>query len=102
MNREDIIRMAQEAGVPMEYSFVADSTVWHLHPSFERFANLVAAAVKAEDREACAKICQAEGDEWYNAWNNWHMYDDTGREKILGMSDGAAICAELIRARGDK
>jgi len=44
MNHDDILRMAREAGVPMEYSFVANATVWHLHPSFERFANLVAAA----------------------------------------------------------
>ena len=45
MNRDDIIRMAREAGLVMyDYS----------HPSLDRFANLVAAA----EREACAKLCQ--------------------------------------------
>ena len=48
MNREDIIRMAQEAGWtgPEEnVTYVA---------MLERFANLVAAA----EREACAKLCE--------------------------------------------
>ena len=48
MNREDIIRMAQEAGWtgPEEnVTYVA---------MLERFANLVAAV----EREACAKLCE--------------------------------------------
>ena len=51
VSKDDIVRMAREAGVPMEYSFVSDATVWHLHPRFERFANLVADA----ERECIAK-----------------------------------------------
>ena len=88
MNYDNIIRMAREAG------FYSNPDV----AKFERFAALVAAA----EREACAKVCKAKDDEWYDAWNNWHMHDDTGREKILGMSCGAMECAEAIRARGDK
>ncbi len=45
MNREDIIRMAREAGL--------DPDLWNYTDAFERFAALVAAA----EREACAKIC---------------------------------------------
>lgn len=48
MTRDDIIRLAQEAGVPMEYSFNNGATVWDLHPSLERFATLVAAAAREE------------------------------------------------------
>jgi hypothetical protein len=44
MNREDIIRMAEEAGA-IHY--------WHLS-NLERFAALVASA----EREACAKECE--------------------------------------------
>ena len=62
MNRDDILRWAREAGVPMEYSFVANATVWHLHPSFERFANLVAAAAKVEEREAILGVVKAMHD----------------------------------------
>ena len=46
MTREDIIRMAQEAGLHM---YVNEAT--------EELANLVAAA----EREACAKVCERKG-----------------------------------------
>ena len=45
MNRDDIIRMAREAGL--------DPDLWNYTDAFERFAVLVAAA----EREACAKVC---------------------------------------------
>ena len=51
MNREDIIRMAREAGEAeglVEFVF---------HPVIERFAALVASA----EREACAKMCESIG-----------------------------------------
>lgn len=43
MTREEIIRMAREAGIGPVYG----------RESIERFANLVAAA----EREACARMC---------------------------------------------
>ncbi len=43
MDREDIIRMAREAGIGPVYGY----------ESIERFAALVA----AHEREACAKVC---------------------------------------------
>ena len=51
MKREDIIRMAREAGkdISQEHGLV---------PFLERFAKLVA----AEEREACAEAC--ESDDW--------------------------------------
>ncbi len=49
MNRDDIMRMAREAGLEEE---------WIIDPGsperFERFAALVSAA----EREACAKVCE--------------------------------------------
>jgi hypothetical protein len=48
MTREDIIRMAREAGL---------FTHKNVQPEIERFANLVAAASEAKEREACAKLC---------------------------------------------
>lgn len=50
MTREDIIRMAREAGL--------DPDLWNYTDAFERYAYLVAAA----EREACAKVC----DDWPN------------------------------------
>ena len=49
MNREDIIRMAREAG---EAEGMAEFV---FHPVIERFAALVASA----EREACAKMLEA-------------------------------------------
>jgi hypothetical protein len=51
MNRQDIIRMAREAGAV----FPADGS-YHRFESenLERFAALVASA----EREACAKVCE--------------------------------------------
>lgn len=57
MNRDDIIRMAREAGkvrLGVEYMPLE---------VFERFAHLVAAA----EREACAKACDKLGDEYADA-----------------------------------
>jgi hypothetical protein len=51
MNREDIIRMAREAGLPR---FGDTDEIFSL-PSVIRFANLVAAA----EREACALAAEA-------------------------------------------
>jgi hypothetical protein len=71
MKRDDIIRMAREAGWPGIYSKPLMSITMQ-EDDFLRFAALVAAA----EREACAKACEEPG------WNaaNW--------------------CAKAIRARG--
>jgi hypothetical protein len=55
MNRDDIIRMAQEACGEPAWSGGVEWT-WE---EVERFAHLVAAA----EREACAKVCDKIADE---------------------------------------
>jgi hypothetical protein len=62
MNRDDIIRMAREAGINVTEgnSFSDDMYISVLY----RFANLVAAA----EREACAKVCEAEGERVDASW----------------------------------
>ena len=72
MNKEDIIRMAQEAG------FRVNTTEAFLE-ELERFATLVASA----EREACAKVC----DE----------YDVAEDVNSCDTAEGIAIA---IRARG--
>ncbi len=54
MNRDDIVRMAREAGY--------GDTLADLHaPALEHFANLVAAT----EREACAKVVEQAGLDGY-------------------------------------
>ena len=55
LTKDDVIRMAREAGY-IGFQFTSITTL-------ERFANLVAAA----EREACAKVCE----EWlHGQWHN--------------------------------
>ena len=51
MDREEIIRMAREAGL----AYGSDEKPLG---SVTRFAALVAAAARAEENEACAKVCE--------------------------------------------
>ncbi|MFN7322897.1 MAG: hypothetical protein ACK5SP_01365 [bacterium] len=76
MNRDDIIRMAQEAGFEIEktlYGPVPCVDGRGIDDRLERFAALVA----EREREACAKAC----DGWMHANGN--------------------DCAAAIRARGE-
>ena len=52
---KDIIKLAREAGLHL---YVNDLTEEPYALVVERFANLVAAA----EREACAKVCEAQGE----------------------------------------
>ena len=83
MNRDDIMRLAQESGLWIvieqhccEYGYV--SPTLDCYPELERFAKLVAAS----EREACAKVCEElRGTKWVSI-------------------EASAECAEAIRARG--
>ena len=75
MTRDDIIRMAWEAG----FGFNGASS-----PAIERFAALVAAA----EREACALVCET-------LWNT-HTNAMATEEEAYGEK-----CAGAIRARGE-
>jgi len=109
MDREDIIRMAREAGL--------DPDLWNYTDAFERFAALVAAAerekvarwhigsgyttghgdtiedllvelewqVRESEREACAKVCEETTASWTQDLYN----------------SGCMDCAAAIRARGN-
>ena len=56
MTREDIIRMAKEAGICTGNSILLPAPDGQIE-ALDRFAALVAAA----EREACAKVCETEG-----------------------------------------
>ena len=75
MTRDDIIRMARQAGI-------GQTGLWFrcVEEELERFAELVAAA----EREACAKVCEGNDAAWTEtAWN-----------------DACHTCAAAVRARG--
>ena len=76
----DIIAMAREIGEDW----------WFDDLDLERFAALVAAAAKAEEREACAKVCDelAEAEKPSELWTTY-----------MGVAYKQAATA--IRARGE-
>ncbi len=77
MNREDIIRMALEANIKQA---IETPHLLMVH-ELERFAALVAAAARAEENEACAKLC-----------------DGMDHDGVMIAAD----CASAIRARSEK
>jgi hypothetical protein len=84
MNREDIIRMLQEAREQVAKELPPNT--FDLDLFHERFAALVAAA----EREACAKVCESLPLEWEDQPN-------IAQAELATMMD----CALAIRARSD-
>jgi hypothetical protein len=83
MNREDIIRMAREAGAAVgKPTPDAPEIIFSQCMDVERFAALVASA----ERKACAKLCE-------------EMKTYVGRNNAVTQSS-ANECATAIRARG--
>ena len=89
MNREDVIRWMHEVGAkesnptPQTYDGFVDI--------FQQFAALVAAA----EREACAKVCDAKAERNF-PWSSENA------DKYHAQADWANVCAEAIRARGER
>lgn len=82
MTRDEIIRMAMDAGLYSGNPRVPGTGNMIL-TRLQRFASLVAAA----EREECAKVC----DELAHKQRDYMLFED---------ADGCDLCAEAIRARG--
>lgn len=87
MNTEDIIAMAREAG--FEELFDNSSDWVCFTDEIEKFAALVAAA----EREACAKVCEAQ--------ENKVVQRHPARIEFDPNSIMARSCAAAIRARSN-
>jgi hypothetical protein len=84
MNRDDVIRMAREAGlhIATDHDWMPIIALAYA----QKFAELVATA----EREACAKVCMDKWMEWM----------DASPDKRLDMRNDAEDCAFAIRERG--
>jgi hypothetical protein len=81
MTKDDILRMAREAGMHDPMIFIG---------AYERFANLVYAAAAGMEREACARVCETPIDEV-------QITDDCAEVVYMDATE----CAAAIRARGN-
>ena len=95
MNRDDIMRMAREAhrkSVSKDYTgYTGQLDPWTIL-LLENFAALVA----ANEREACADICERRKSLY------WMEFDKTGSDADRAAAIASEECADDIRARGDK
>ena len=97
MTRDEIITMAREASqqdgtTPQEKSidlYAAKSARF-----LERFAELVAAAAKAEERASCAAVCDG------TLAKHYMQQTIPARDESLLLA-ACADCAAAIRARGE-
>lgn len=104
MTRDDIIRMAREAG------FVIDEKAQQHQPNcvfhtyhmidepLERFAALVAAA----EREACAQVCDDKAA--HLEMKAQEVIEAGEHDEVSAIRSTAwqlSVCADAIRARGD-
>lgn len=82
MTRDDVIRVAREAGVPLDFTMYRNGPIGAF--TMDEFMKLMDAAYadgQSAEREACAQVCEGLGDPWE--------------------SPGDYIaCAAAIRARG--
>jgi hypothetical protein len=63
------------------------------HPkALERFAKLI----RADEREACAKLCEAEMN---RAYQEEAKFLPQGNNDLLRIAQGASYCVNVIRAR---
>ena len=84
----NIIELAMQAGF-VEYE-LDDGTTEAFDKRYAKFAALVEAAARADEREACAALC-------FSIWNKWLDTPEEDRYKVLY---DAEDCAAAIRARG--
>ena len=81
MRQDEISRIAQTCGFSREdHHAIYDMLV--------RFAELVAAAAKAKEREACAITA-------------WCTGMDTHKNQLVDAREVGSLCAAAIRARGN-
>lgn len=92
LSRDDVLRMAEEAGITNELIVSGWGEHWIDMPiQLERFANLVAAA----EREACAALCDAHKNPIDDPTAPVGQYESGGY--IM-----AEFLADAIRARGQQ
>ena len=63
--KRTIMEMAREAWAEAGEGWVADAWFDDRAKAFEAFAALVRADAIAEEREACAKVCEQHGYDYY-------------------------------------
>lgn len=99
MSRDDILRMAQKAGL---HFYVNDITEEPYASRLEYFTNLVAAAAKAEERQATLGVVKALHDREAKAAAHYIGKWQDAYARHMTRATALYDALEAIRARGDK
>ena len=85
MDNELILKWVKETGFTTP-EYLGDALFRTYSGGFVAFAKLVEQHVRADEREACAKVCDVEAEYW--------------RDLIaMGCAEASDICATEIRSR---
>lgn len=99
MDRNDIIRMAREAGFHVEDDDYGNPMLETASGDLIKFAQLVA----AHEREEAAKICEAIAQDHRDQYKGRGQYPADNPRRADphadGCFDGAGECADAIRSR---
>lgn len=98
----DTIDMAREAGIEFQRNMglLGKETISTMGSQrLEKIERLVA-IVRADEREACAKVCEQESNNFGNVAEG-PFVTDFGKHTHMSMAAGAQNCAAAIRARGE-
>lgn len=85
--QKQVIAWAREAGISAD-AWVSDKTI-------QDFFALAYEAGRADENEACAKVCEAES-------SDPAMPESYADNHSDGWADGCDACAAAIRARGEQ
>ena len=93
MTQDEIIRMARSSGFEIGSVTNAIYAPMSCEKELKRFAELVAAAAKAEERASCAAVCDG------TLAKHYMQQTIPARDESLLLA-ACADCAAAIRARG--
>ena len=92
---EEVIRLAREAGFVLRNGYVYPPR-GALDQMLKRLIDLV----RAEENEACAKVCSEYADKKWRAYKGVEGdASERASDFVQGESSGSEDCAEAIRAR---
>jgi hypothetical protein len=89
MNKEEIIKLAQEAGLIRAGENYTEPARWGISEITDFYSRAAAA-----EREACVKACEEVESRAEELWDKFAYPEDQG------MASGARQCTTAIRARG--
>ena len=109
MTRDDIIRIAEDNGIVIigeamfRFAALVEKHVEHrMLTAMELYGRTERENGAAQEREACAKVCDSLHDKIELVEKTEHYPGEYGSEYDAGQGNAISECVDAIRARGEK